>query len=89
MIGTAILVLFNHKWALHFVLLATIGATLGIARDFWIQNLGFSTRTIWLVLRLLFLIGRYWYAYLWYRNWRSTLSAHYYNCTKAVEGVLL
>jgi hypothetical protein len=54
MIGTAILVLFNHKWALHFVLLATIGATLGIARDFWIQNLGFSTRTIWLVLRLLF-----------------------------------
>ena len=76
LISTAILVLFNHKWAIRFVLLVTIAATLGFVRDFWSQNFGFSSRTIWLALRMLFLVGLYWYAYLWYRNWRSTLDAH-------------
>src|SRR5271169_5401486 len=57
MISTAILVLFNHKWALHFVLLVTIGATLGFARYFWLQNFGFSAHTIWLGIRLLLLIS--------------------------------
>jgi len=73
LVSTAILVLLNHKWALHFVLVVTIAATLDIARDFWVQNLGFSTHTIWLVFRLLFSTGLYWYAYQWYRNWRNTL----------------
>jgi hypothetical protein len=72
--STPILVLFNHKWALHFVLLVTIAATLDSARDFWLQNFGFSTHTIWLAIRLLLLIGLYWGAYVWYRNWRNSLN---------------
>jgi hypothetical protein len=62
LIVTAMLVLFNHKWALHFVLAVTIAATLGIVRDFWSQTFGFSSRTIWVAFRMIFLGGLYWCA---------------------------
>jgi hypothetical protein len=75
LISTAALVLFNHRWARNFVLLVTIATTVGIVRDFWHQNFGFSGQTIWLTLRMVLLTGIL-CAYLWYRNWRRTLNAN-------------
>jgi hypothetical protein len=68
LIGTAILVLRNHKWALSFAVASASLLTIGVACD-TLYGIQFSWRGIG---RFVLLATLYWTACLWYRKWRPS-----------------
>ena len=76
--STAILVLVNHKWALHFAFLSAAFLTIDGALQYSLlqANFRFSIPASAQLVHFLINAALIWTAYLWYRKWRTKADEH-------------